>query len=514
MLSPADLGAPARYTEWRHGQDEAFSHAMMSDRRYLLLSLGTGVGKSLIGTTLQKTLDMPALYLVETRGLQDQVGQEHVGHDVRGMANYECVEEGGTCDQASCVDGVFCKTRLGGCHYFDNVRAAASKPLVFSNYAWWFNSAGKDGLDIGRRPLLICDEAHSAADLMASHLRVELRAAECEGQMKLGPRWKTWDAEAWRTWAAGTLPHVEREKRQALTKDRRRKMRVLGDKLTALLGLTEDWLRHPEEDRITFEPLWPHERAEELLFRGAEKVVLMSATMQPAQLRYLGIEEGEYDFFDGGSPLPVARRPIYHVPLARLSRHTAPEVWAMWAEMIDQIIDARLDRKGLIHTISYDRAAFLLSRSRHAKRMLVHERGQTARAVASFKDMPAGHLLVSPAIGTGWNFPFCAANYQIIGKFPWAPTSPIIEARNLHDGAYDKQLAVNDLVQLSGRCMRDPKDYCETFIVDDHVDWIRKAFRQFFPSYWLAAYRSLGMTGFGKINWPRPLPLEQLAACP
>jgi Rad3-related DNA helicase len=492
--------------------------ALQSDKRFTLLTLGTGVGKSLVGVMLQLMLDARAVYATHTRGLQDQLISPEKGFpdhfiDVRGMQNYECLEEGimpaqGGCSAASCVDGVFCKKRLGGCLYFDQVARAAARPLVSTNYAWWLHGATKEEEPLGPRDLLICDEAHGLADALGDHMRLYITERECDGAWRLGPGWRRWDHGDWRTWAAYAWPRIEEARTQAVTQGKRRTLRALAERVSKLeRQLDESWLLEVRDEKATFEPLWPHGGAEGLCFRGIPKVVLMTATGTPAMLPYLGVPDGEWDAFDGGSPLPPARRPIYALPFHRLSLGSSPAVWMEWVELLDQIVDARLDRRGIIHTLSEDRARFYVAHSRHAKRCIVHENGQAAAAVYKFKDSPAGSVLVSQSVGEGWDFPFDAARYQVIGKLPWVPPSPIVQARAVQDPLYEKQLMVADIVQMCGRVMRDPKDWGETIIADGHMDWIRKKYRALFPSYWHAAYRLLGSIG-GKIQLPRPPALD------
>jgi Rad3-related DNA helicase len=56
------------------------------------------------------------------------------------------------------------------------------------------------------------------------------------------------------------------------------------------------------------------------------------------------------------------------------------------------------------------------------------------------------------------------------------------------------------LVQASGRGCRAPDDRCETFVVDDQVEWFMTKYRRFAPRWFLDAYVP------NVVVTPRPLP--------
>lgn len=509
ILSPKDLGLPEKFESWRPGQDAAFGWLLQSARRFSAVAIGTGVGKSALGVAYRQAMGLRAVYVVSTLGLGDQVGRDFpAAADVRGMRNYECLDDGGTCEDAPCLDGGFCSLREMGCLYFDAIRKASRAPLVVTNYAWWMHSKDKYP-NLGPRELLILDEAHAAPEELARHCRVELR--EDEWHLPAGADRMT--AAQWAFWAIEQKDEVERQKSFAVSRGSRHRLRVVGDKLKRLAQAGDHWLVQREADGgFLFEPLWPHGQAEEILFRGVPKVVFLSATMRRETLKHLGLEAGQYDFFEGDSPLPLTRRPIYHVPTARLSQSTPDEVWSLWVARIDQIIDVRRDRKGIVHVHSYDLAKYLRAHSRHRAALIV-PKSETSRAeIERFRAARPPAVLVSPAVRTGWDFAGCQAEYQIVGKMPWAVPTPIIRARDEAAPGYSQGLAVADLVQACGRCMRAVDDACETFILDSHIEWLVRKFRHLFPRWWHQAFRTVPVNGVGLPLLPAPPP--RLPDCP
>jgi ATP-dependent DNA helicase DinG len=520
LLSPAELGAPSKFAQWRHGQDDAFLFALQSEKRYTLLAEPTGVGKTAIGITLQKALDQRAVYLTADLGLQDQLLADMSGDrgyaDQRGMGNYPCLDDPITmpaprCSEGVCLDGIQCVLRDGGCTYYDAIRHAAGRPLVSANYSWWLHAKGKSP-SIMPRTLLICDEAHDAADAIARHLRIEFNKGELRGAWKLPKGWEKWKANEWVAWSLDVTEHVARARDEALSSSTKRALRKTTDKIKSVAErIDSGWLVTPGEDGdLALEPIWPQHHAEEYLFRNIPRVILMSATMRPQQLGYLGIQESEFDCHEGMSPLPASNRPIYLVPIGRLSQRTDSATWDSWVQYIDAIVGARADRKGIIHTVSYDRMQLLQALSRHSSRFIVHDRGQARDAVRRFRDAGPGAVLVSPSVGTGFDFPFDAATYQVIAKAPWEVPSPLMQARELQDAAYSIQRAIARLVQACGRVMRDPDDVGETFIMDAHVGWWRERYYALFPLWWHEAFRRVGKErAIGRLPLPPALPWKK-----
>jgi ATP-dependent DNA helicase DinG len=91
----------------------------------------------------------------------------------------------------------------------------------------------------------------------------------------------------------------------------------------------------------------------------------------------------------------------------------------MWVGLIDRILDARGDRKGIIHTTSFERARYLQQYSRHSGRLLLNESRNTRDVVSAFKSTQRPMVLVSPSVTTGYDFPYAECEFQVIGKVPY-----------------------------------------------------------------------------------------------
>lgn len=500
-FEPCEIGLPDKFTEFRQEQIEAVEQIVNSTKRVDALGLPTGAGKSLVALAAAKVTGLRTIVLTPAKGLQEQYLKDFESAglvDIRGRSNYQC----GDYANLNCRSGPHegCRlTKGAGCVY-DCARAKAlASDLVLSNYAYWVHSnspkvtANDKGLASGVG-MLILDEAHRAPEELSKSLQVQLRESWLAS---LGWRHeRTDDLGYWVGFAAEHGKLIEEEIRTT-TKELRAtsaqgKKMVLRNRLYAYEELAaafgnlirmrpDEWVC---EMRVgtkwgrqwDFDCVWPGAWASSRLFCGVSKVVLMSAILRPITLAMLGVKKEDYEFREWGRVFPAHQTPIYHIPTVRLNHKIDEDGIDKWVKTIDEIIASRLDRKGIIHTVSYQRQQQLLQKSRFAKHMVTNttapDSESASEVVRKFKDMAAPAILVSPSFSTGWDFPGREAEWQIIGKIAFPESrSKVMQARKARNEQYINYLAMQDLVQACGRGTRSAQDRCEVFVVDDNIEW-------------------------------------------
>lgn len=512
---PSACGAPWQYRDWRPGQAEALTHIIDSPTRIRGLVLPTGAGKSLITTTLATLTGWRTAILTSTKGLQDQIGTAFhaVGlEDLRGQANYPCraLQVGGaleeyatdrssrSCEAGPCKVGVACPWRDRGCGYYDAVRAATTTTVLVTNYQAWMAQYGYgDGL--GDWDCLVCDEAHAAPEEVASFLASTLTSQQLRAVGLTPP--DTEEMPAWSHWARAGRPRVQHqvEGLQARVKDGRtsevaplqlaRTVLRLLDKLST--AAADQWVCTTRGSTTEFHPLDIGAQVERTLLHGIPRIVLTSATLTPKTVEALGLNPEAVSWYSAPSTFPVDRRPVIHVQTCRIDHRLDDAGTRLWLLRVDQILAGRADRKGIIHAGSYARAKLIYEHSTQAPRLLFHDRPGLQRQVERFRTSPAGTVLVSPSVTTGFDFPGPMCEFQIILKVPWPDArEPVMAARTRKDKDYPAYLAMQALVQAVGRGMRSESDRCEVLLLDDHVRWFLHKYRRFAPDWFLEAYRS------------------------
>lgn len=506
---PTDLGLPNKFVAWRKHQEDAILKAVSSSKRFVALALPTGSGKSLTYMAVARLLGERTAILTSTKGLQNQLGRDFGSlglADIRGQNNYDCqasvvgmtgLHHVVSVESGPCHVGYTCKYRDNGCAYFDQVRKIKSATLVTTNYSYWA-AQHLYGEGLGEFGLLILDEAHEAPDELAAAVAVELRRDEID---YLNTGVPLHGHQAW----ASILATECRERYNKIMDDIRvngvklfgsktakevRLLRSLINKLSAISNTGAGWVSFPTKDSgYRWECVWPRE-FNHILFRDIPKIIFTSATIRQKTLEVLGVKD--YDFQEYPSSFPVERRPVIHVETAKLTYKSSRADIDQWLERIDQVIAPRLDRKGIIHTVSYKRAEQILRASQYGGHMTLHTTSNVREVVEQFKLCKPPAILVSPSLGTGWDFPDDQCRWQIIAKVPFAdPRDEVLQERVKTDPDYAQYLAMVALVQTAGRGVRGPQDWCETLVLDDNVVWFVNRYRRFAPRWFLNSVVSL-----------------------
>lgn len=424
--SPADIGLPSHLTAYRPAQWEAIEHALYSPERFQVLCLPTGIGKTLVGQSIQVITQDRAVTVTASKGLQQQylsefgdpslhsnavllrklaakllgskklVGSTQASKflvDMRGKDNYDCSER----PRVSCADGArvgctLCPSTF--CTYHNALSTFMKSPNGLTNYAYWLHMNKQvRGLEpkLGKGnpiKILILDEAHTAPTELANFLAISISERECKQVLKTVPP-QSEDIKEWLDWAKtwGAYAVTEAKERglklvhapiQDVHRDLPdiRKLDGLGRRINSLRDNIKDatgWTCEEKTNRNggrywDFDPVWPGLYAEKSLFVGIPKVILLSATIRPKTTGLLGIKNGDSQFREWPRQFPVHRSPIYHIPAVRMNWRTTDAELLEWVRVIDEILDSRLvqaERKGIIHTVSYTRQEFLWVHSRH-----------------------------------------------------------------------------------------------------------------------------------------------------
>lgn len=517
-IEPQDLGLPPKFTEWRPSQYQSITTACETDKRFIALSSPTGSGKSVTAVSTAILMGGRTVILTSTKALQKQYCDDFPDIcDFRGRMNYRCIK-----GDFSCAEGRILACRDAGCPHQSAKTDFMNSPLGVTNYSCYLSNV-IHGEGMGQIDLLVLDEAHAAMGELSSALEIRLDHA------KATPYYRTINADSppfgqsviqWRNWAGKIAPplrnYFNTQKTQGHMKGLAELDRLLSD-LGRIVTLPESWIIDESvSHETTFSPLWPTEYAESLLFCNVKKILLVSATIVPKTLDLLGIPESSRLFLTNDYTFDPNRSPVYLFGASRIDHKTSPGQYQEWLGRMDSIISRRLDRKGIIHTVSYDKQQFILSNSEFQQYMFSPRGSALAPTIRSFKEAAPPAVLISPAVTTGYDFPMSDCEYQIISKIPFIDTRPpIMAARVKADPEYASYMTAQNLTQMCGRAMRSDKDQCENFILDSHANWFTKEPRYNSEGRNTGGYRHLFPSWFQRlIRYPDgqpvpPPPLER-----
>ncbi len=508
--SPQKYGLP--YPNYRAPyQWDAIERAFQSTTLNIGLCLPTGAGKSAIALTLAKKTSGQAVILTSTKAHQDQLKNEFGGvagvADMRGHNAYPC-------NPQRLESGLWmCNEQFTGqCPYQLARKVARAAPVAVTNYAFWVVDGLHSASPVFKNAkLLICDEAHLAFDSISKALEIDLSRRQF-GEIELGGYWpvnRLRDADEWRDYLLAIEPQIQAELKEAEERIAaaekvmaesavvhlqeapppaesditiRRRSNGLLNKISDVTDLdvgNHNWVVEPDYNGtvVHMKPVWIKDLVPEMVMGGKvypdiEKRVFLSATLTWRTLKDLGVAD-PCDLFEYPSVFPAERRPFYYIPTIVVNYQTTDGAYNVLVARIDEILRTRRDRKGIVHSVSYDRAETVRQRSNYGSSMILHNRGDAATGVAHFKQLPAPFVLVSPAISHGFDFPAKEAEFVILTKVPWRNLSQdiLLKRRAKEDKEYIPNLVMQDVVQGAGRAMRGAEEQSETFILDDSWKW-------------------------------------------
>jgi Rad3-related DNA helicase len=102
-------------------------------------------------------------------------------------------------------------------------------------------------------------------------------------------------------------------------------------------------------------------------------------------------------------------------------------------------------------------------------------------------------------MATGWDFPDDECRWQIIIKLPYPDTrGKIMSARSRSDSDFTSYITMQQLIQATGRGVRNKRDWCETFILDNNITWFLKSYKHLSVEWFKGAFMV-------KVTIPQPL---------
>lgn len=505
-FSPLDLNLPPKFSTFHKHQLETVLTLANSPTQYHLLNAPTGSGKSLIYLSLSQLLQARTLILTSNRSLQDQLLSDFTPTglvDIRGRDNYRCKNNKfKTCRAASELN--LCNL-ADNCTYLQKVSTARQSPLVITNYHYWL-SIGRysDPTTIGDFDLLVLDEAHSAPDILTEFCSVTLNSNQLHKFNIDLPSIVNWQKSI-RKCLNSVSQSVSWARSSKQPQDTIVELSRIQDDLKFIINDLDshtpaDWIPEQTNTGLKITPVWGWPFAQRLLFRSVPKIVLTSATITESTAKNLGLDPTSYTYTEVPSTFSPKRAPFIWVKTCRVDKNMLEGHWRKLASTVDRIIDARLDRKGIIHTRSYDKMKQLVSRSRY-EHLFIYGRNPQ-KLVQQFINSKAPCVLVSPAIEEGVDFKHDLARYAILLKVPFLYLGdPITKARHKQDKSYIYQQAAQSIEQQAGRVMRNPKDWGEIFILDDHWSYFRGRYKNEFSKHFKRTWKVMDRP-------PDPPPLD------
>ena len=505
-------------------------NAFQDGKRFVVLEAGTGCGKSAVGLTVGRWLNVwdknhdadhkDGTYFVTTQKiLQDQYTNDFgkpKGQmcSVKSSSNYSCkYHKQNNCQESQRLlkaednKSSFFKSCTFGCVYKQTKQNFLESSESVTNFPYFLTEAALSR-KITPRKFLVVDEAHNIETVLSNFIQVIVSHRFCKQALKVKwPSKKTqyavvrWIRDEYFPKAQSRLLHFEQQIESMGLKSKIKEFTALAkqfemlsghvEKLAAFIRVynSENWILEivPAEGRsmekFVFRAIDVAPFAERYITRLGKRVLFMSATIldKPTFCRSLGLSEKETAFISIPTPFPLQNRPIIYCPTGNMSAKTINQTLPNIAKAVNMILSEHKKEKGIIHCHTYKIANYI-KRNVKSRRLLIHNTENRDAILQKHIKSKTPTVLLSPSMSEGVDLSGDLSRFQIICKVPYPYLGdPLVRKRmNKFAGWYSMQVA-KSVVQAVGRSVRSKDDNAVTYILD--ADWERfyRKNRKFFP---------------------------------
>ena len=200
-----------------------------------------------------------------------------------------------------------------------------------------------------------------------------------------------------------------------------------------------------------------------------------------SELNGLDIEQVAY--YSIPSPFPVENRPIYYMPVGKMSYQHKEETFKKYVPLVHKLLKKYDGKKGLIHTNSFELSNWF-QKGVDNDRLLFHDSSNKEEILKFYMDTEYPRVFVSPSVGTGVSFDHDKSRFQIVAKIPYPSlASQKNKLRQKNNPDWYTWRTICELLQIFGRSVRSKTDYADTIILDGSFGDILKYSSHLIPDW-------------------------------
>ena len=399
------------------------------------------------------------------------------------------------------------------CPYYEQVyRAINSRKVVMNFSSFLFQTQMTKRFDTPRN-LMIIDEAHNLEPQLLDFVSVRITDFNMQDHGIYIPKFET--PQEYAVWFEDSKMHqlIYDVIQEAIENDNHR----LADDMTRLLKKYKmfmeqmtsdesgefDWVCEYEEKNangktyraVTLKPVFATNFVQPLLFRYADRILMMSATILDVNVvaKALGIKKDELAAYRMKNRFPVENRPIYIDTVGKMTGGKGEmHKWAPpMVAKIDEILAKYPNDRGIIHTHNFAIMDYILKHSSSAtkKRLLNQRNFDDKRDLLKQHSNTKGAVIIAPAMHEGIDLKDDLSRFQIICKVPYPNCFDDEQlARRVEvDRKYYLWLTALKVIQSYGRSIRSENDKADTYILDESIHRFLKDCGKMIPSWFTEA---------------------------
>lgn len=384
-------------------------------KRFALIELGTGCGKSATGITIARYLaanpridllepDHKAngggAYILTTQKVLQEQYVNDFGPDkknllcsIKSSSNFTCnFYKDQNCGESRRILSKLGKQLIGTdfwkccqqqCPYKIEKQAFMESPISITNFSY-FLAETIYAKTIKPRHLLVVDECHNIESEIGKFVEVTFSEKFAKEALKCKLPVLKGDEE---TRAQLVFDWIKKTYQPTLTKHLKRLEKALEGRFSSgMAGFgeyskqyemldkhickvnrfisafnIENWVMNVVEPpagkragrRYEFKPVDVSSYGYDMLYQFGSRVLMMSATVVDKEVfcRTIGLDPKQVAFLRIPSPFPIENRPIYFLPVGKMSMDNIQSTLPKMAEMVKTLMEQHADDKGIIHCV-------------------------------------------------------------------------------------------------------------------------------------------------------------------
>jgi ATP-dependent DNA helicase DinG len=520
---------------------------LVQGKKFVILELAPGCGKSAIGITLArllethggKTIDADGdvttgAYVLTTQKILQQQYMNDFGpssgrnliRSLKSASNYECrFYNDQTCAESrrllkqlgKQLEGTdFQKCCRGSCPYMVDKQEFIDSPIGITNFSY-FLAETMYAKQLMPRSLLIIDECHNVENELGKF--VEVTFSERFARSALGckvPRLDT--PEAVFEWIKGPYKNALTKTMRGLDKqlaahfsghgntglsDMSKKFEMLDKHCCKVNRFIEtynpnNWVMNPVKTptgenrggrKFEFKPVDVSSFGYDHLYRFGSRIIMMSATVvdKDTYCKSIGVKPEDAAYLRLPSPFPLENRPIHYLGVGSMSMNNIDDTLPVLTKVVKDLLTLHQNEKGIVHCVSYRVAQHLVDTIK-SSRLLLHNSENREETIQKHLESPDPTVLVSPSMTEGVDLADDASRFQILCKVPFPYLGDrVIQLRKSRNSTWYSMMTARAVIQALGRSVRNDTDHATSYILDS--DWERffRSNVQMFPAEFSSA---------------------------
>ena len=531
------------FSKIRKEQKDAIEFAIdayESGKRYVILELGTGVGKSATGITIARYMQsygstikneadepLTGAYIVTTQKiLQEQYLRDfgpqngkNLLRSIKSSNNYTCSfysdqscaeskrilsklgkQLNGTEFQKHCKQE--CKYSLEKQEFIDSAISVTNFPYILAESTY----AGK----LEPRAMLVVDEAHNTETELGKFVEVTFSEKFAKEVLKCKPP-KSETQSAIFEWVKTTY----RKSAKKYASDVEKSLAKLSgdiegygsvskqyEMLEKHLGKLDQFMESYKPDNwvmnIVLPPMDSKKAGKKYEFKSIDissysypsffrlggRVLLMSATIVDKDIfcESLGIPTTDVAYLSIPSPFPIKNRPVHFIPVGSMSKNNIEATLPKMAEVVGMLLEKHSKEKGIIHCTNFKVAKYI-QENVSSSRLMLHDSNNREEVLKNHIKSEEPTVLLSPSMMEGVDLYDELSRFQIICKIPFPYLGDLVIQKRMEKNKFwYPYMTAKSMIQSLGRSIRNESDYADSYILDS--DWERffRNNRKMFPA--------------------------------